>query len=752
MNEVFEPKNNREVWRWFLLDPLLMNAFISSLKLKKQLLVLLKIWLFSNLTVILIFIGFDIPNVLSHFFKRSFIEVWPDTQNFVSRFFLLLDYFKYLCLLAIIFIIALVINKLLEQHSRLKSTSIVHLANYFSLIIIFNTTVRNDSSLILSLYLLMIYYPKICINPYKKQNKFIHFIIITFGSLVLETFFFRFSGLILFLLFLLAFYRLPIYIYYTIRCFFSQTFQENVILYDSLIRLKIFPLERKLLRQAKANPKETKKFINFLSNRRLLQKNLTSKLTHIATAARWQQNLLNENLLELIAPIREDAKNYQPSQDWNEQLNQVQKTLTEYKTQNNISFKVDVFERFMDELEIFRQANFVSPSRWNHFYFEAVDLWQQAAERELQDLKTQLENIEGIARNVYRGGEVLNPQYDAQVFMGREDVKKELQVKILSAQQMPLFFIQGQRRVGKTSLLRFLPAIVRSDRFRFVYYNLEALMSIREWFQDIKANFDSAFDAPAEEEQDFQIPEEITPDQWLSIWKQLADYMKAKAEKQNRKIVLAFDEYEKLQQYFEAYPKEAADLLGAMRSFSQHQNQVVFLFVGTAFFSELENPTWSNYFTQVVRIKVNYLSREDTLKLIQVVELNYSEEFLEEIWQLTQGHPALLQKICYKLVSIANLQRRNTLTMTDLDTVLEEEIFQPANGVIEVFWKQFCSYPPQMKETVLQIREGKTPAHRPSLQRLLDHDFIRKNENGTYRLRVPLFDQWLERYGFLSEE
>ena len=81
-----------------------------------------------------------------------------------------------------------------------------------------------------------------------------------------------------------------------------------------------------------------------------------------------------------------------------------------------------------------------------------------------------------------------------------------------------------------------------------------------------------------------------------------------------------------------------------MRSFSQHQNKVVFLFVGAALFSELKDPNWSEYFVQAQRFRVDYLSQEESICLItEPVSLLYPRVISQQMFELTQGHPALLQ-------------------------------------------------------------------------------------------------------------
>jgi len=40
------------------------------------------------------------------------------------------------------------------------------------------------------------------------------------------------------------------------------------------------------------------------------------------------------------------------------------------------------------------------------------------------------------------------------------------------------------------------------------------------------------------------------------------------------------------------------------------------MFIGAAFFTELENPNWGEYFVQSVHLPVDYLNKADSLQLI----------------------------------------------------------------------------------------------------------------------------------------
>jgi predicted transcriptional regulator len=51
-----------------------------------------------------------------------------------------------------------------------------------------------------------------------------------------------------------------------------------------------------------------------------------------------------------------------------------------------------------------------------------------------------------------------------------------------------------------------------------------------------------------------------------------------------------------------------------------------------------------------------------------------------------------------------------------------------------------------MKTTVRQIINGETPTDKKSLFSLTEHGFVIK-EKDQYKMRVPIFEQWVIRFG-----
>ena len=148
---------------------------------------------------------------------------------------------------------------------------------------------------------------------------------------------------------------------------------------------------------------------------------------------------------------------------------------------------------------------------------------------------------------------------------------------------------------------------------------------------------------------------------------------------------------------------------------------------------------------QVQRFRVDYLQHDDSIRLItEPVILIYPPAVCERMFDLTQGHPALLQLLCSRMVDIANRENRKAMQAADLDAMVKAVSTESETPAILIFWRDFCAAP-ACKHTVKQLLNGEPVAPNAHLFRLEEHGFIVEKE-GRWHLRVPLFEMWLKRF------
>lgn len=526
---------------------------------------------------------------------------------------------------------------------------------------------------------------------------------------------------------------------------------HNPYLRWGTLDLSLF-LEQKLIRLCQLQPDTGLHFADFLWQYRPKQHNLATLLAHASTAKRWEHAAIDLDETRLRFP-EYDQKNFQVPTRWQEQLDEAKKSLIAAETTHLISTRVTLFHDFLTALEGLHKSTQQLPLKtwrdkismtrrinWYTYYAQATAAWLQVAREKYAELQALAALTEPIATNRYQTGGALSPAYNQAVFMSRDDLKNQLSALLYTTQNFSVFFLQGQRRVGKTSLLKFLPHIL-GRRFELVYLDLQgSIRSVPDFLQKWQRAFAAHFELQ-------EVPPLPQADTWAATFEALHPLFSATAQARDVKIILALDEYEELHTHLAKDPEQGAAFLGAIRHFSQHQAQVSLMFVGLRFFSELQAPNWNEYFPQSVPIQVGYLDRQRTFQLLEVSTLDFEDGTQERIYELTQGHPSLIQKIGYELVQIANREGRRLLTHADVDAALRTMIYIQDNGVTDIFWSQNCELSID-KAIVCAIVEGQPlpPQSRQRLRRLLEYGFIEEQGEG-YRMRVPIFEEWVRRFG-----
>jgi hypothetical protein len=169
--------------------------------------------------------------------------------------------------------------------------------------------------------------------------------------------------------------------------------------------------------------------------------------------------------------------------------------------------------------------------------------------------------------------------------------------------------------------------------------------------------------------------------------------------------------------------------------------------------SDLTAPNWDEYFPQAQRLKVDYLSKEESYELIinpvDDFNLSYTDEVTDEVYKLTMGHPQLLQTICSIIVTIANETNQKNVTH-EMVTNAKEKVFEVNDMPMTIFWREFCG--DAEREVIEQILANKeivkeTKEEKRAVARLIDYEFITKD----CKIYVPLFEKWLKERRDLIE-
>jgi hypothetical protein len=259
----------------------------------------------------------------------------------------------------------------------------------------------------------------------------------------------------------------------------------------------------------------------------------------------------------------------------------------------------------------------------------------------------------GPIKNPYIAGMPLAS--DSPVFFGRDDDLAA--VSDMLHEQQNALLITGQRRMGKTSLLKRLPNYL-GDRFVCAFLDAQGLsLEPGTWrfFADLTRALTQALQAsmitmPPES----HAPEQVFTTQVLPMLQQAAA---------SRTLVVLLDEFEELEARIRRGAFERT-LLPYLRHLMQHDRRIHFVFSGTQRLDELDQHYWGGLFNATLHRRIGPLNHEAAHQLITAPvanHLHYDDLALHNLVYLSGGHPFFLQSLCQVLVRAANREQRTVI-------------------------------------------------------------------------------------------
>ena len=327
--------------------------------------------------------------------------------------------------------------------------------------------------------------------------------------------------------------------------------------------------------------------------------------------------------------------------------------------------------------------------------------------------------------------------------------------------------VMSPRRYGKTSLVRYaldnlkLP-FSHLDLFSELnelevqntilnavgdaLYSLEstpkkALNSVTDFFADLTVSFKFV---NAQVSIDFAKPKKTPAKTILETLKKLDDTLKSK----KKKIVLFFDEFQRLSQI-----AESAAIEGALRHIAQESKHIVFIFSGShrnllsAMFDDRTKPLYK----LCDRITLDRISQTDYLPFIQEKfkrkwKSPISENVIESILTITERHPYYVNVLCHKLWFLDELPTEKDIEKTWHSYALDEKTnvinevsllsLNQAKMLIAIA-KYGDEISPMSKEFISLTKFSLSSASQ-SVKTLEKKDYLMLNAKNEYKLVDPL--------------
>jgi len=350
-------------------------------------------------------------------------------------------------------------------------------------------------------------------------------------------------------------------------------------------------------------------------------------------------------------------------------------------------------------------------------------------------------------------------------FHGREDDIQNFLKFLPPLGQGRFIFLDGLRRVGKTSLINFLlpllpenlaPVNITTDEIStksgtsdFLYEICERIARVLSDDKDVKPpSTKSEFDQnPAKAFKDcLENFNELYPD---------------------RKILLILDEFQDIVKSIRDYEEEGKPgldetPLNLLRA-NVTSGKIHLLCTGSIRYRLLGKYFKHRLFTALnKRYPLSFLSESATKDVLQKpVEQDgviFSEKAKERVWKLTQGYSEFIQKIADLSIEILNREKRLVVAQQDIDEVVDSFVKEDVN--FQWWWddKYLKESEEQVMQRFLELQESPGQGvildtlrkefsflggeFDSAINNLLEQQILtRKNEN--YIIKAELLERWL---------
>jgi hypothetical protein len=344
-----------------------------------------------------------------------------------------------------------------------------------------------------------------------------------------------------------------------------------------------------------------------------------------------------------------------------------------------------------------------------------------------------------------------------EAFVPRHSIFGDLEHQIMLSTGCPGLVLYGRRRMGKSTTLRnisgFLPSSVRV-----------AVVSM----QDIRAfsSIESLVGLLAEEMLKYWPDRDRsrhTPVTLLEFRDFLEQYNQALAA-ENCRVLVGLDEYE----YLDRKIGEGVfshDLLALLQTSIQFHRQLTWVFAGSHEITELTHAQWSSYLVSARTIEVSPFIEAET-RLLLTEPLKYSpmwpsddprrprfdpaswgEGGIERIHAEAGGWPHLVQLIAETIVDLVNDEGAHQVTPGLLERALNRAIVS-GDTVLRQLLQGECRLPGEW-DYLSRFRrvDVQPPPNDEAVYQSLRRRLLVAEDDGQWRLRVPLMQRWLHVRG-----
>lgn len=398
---------------------------------------------------------------------------------------------------------------------------------------------------------------------------------------------------------------------------------------------------------------------------------------------------------------------------------------------------------------------------------------------------------QNFGTNPYQVGTSLDEQEDEKLFYGRDKIVKKIQTSLRSEGASTVLLLEGNRRIGKTSILKHLQLPEVLPEWIPIYINFQGAKGSKEKpgvpdeeiFYEITRQIifklhSLGFEFEAVEigkvsseismlKLDTKIRRELRPQFDVGNPFELLD-IQAEAIKDaigNKRIVLLLDEFNKIQEGIETGVTSATVPENIRNLFNNHNRISGILGVAKRLKNMREN-YWSALFGLGVLIPVGTLDSDSARRLViepAADKLTYPIDISNQILELTICQPYFLQSLCHRIFTECLERQERIVSQRILERAVSEmvednehfkEMFENENNhrrrYLICLVQKLSGLPDPVTADLIAEHlaaadiDYDTTDLAEDLKGLEELDVL-EHSKGTYKIKIPLFAKWLEQ-------
>jgi tetratricopeptide (TPR) repeat protein len=339
------------------------------------------------------------------------------------------------------------------------------------------------------------------------------------------------------------------------------------------------------------------------------------------------------------------------------------------------------------------------------------------------------------------GGALSDPS--GRGFYGREDIFQFVRSGLAVEQRGPIL-LYGQRRIGKSSILRQLPNHLPSDLV-CVYFDLQGKASME--LDQVLYGLARAIAERLKLSKPTR--EEATEETFQGQFLVRASHA---LEGQLQRLVLLFDEFDVVDEKLVEANVAARRFIGYLSDLNAAQPQIGCILVVGRKTEELSAGFNAALLKNSIQHKIGQLEEKDCSRLIEELAkgyLQFDDEALRAIYAITAGHPFCTQVLCNSIWSrYVNEVAKFPIPITE-DSVMQTVPLAVERGTTGLNWS-FDGITSPTQRLFLSAMAGElgSPTAKPVPMTAIEH-ILRSRRIGVDRVELARAPQELEQWNII---